>query len=68
MLGSFPGDFKKVVVYRPHYLGVRESGITWYYANWCSHIATVYGMAANEKKDAPYRIRLKSGRKAEATK
>ena len=48
-------------------MGVRESDITWYYANRGSHIANVYGMAANEKKDAPYKVSCKSGRKVEAT-
>jgi len=32
------------------------------------HTTNVYGMGANAKKDAPYKIRRKSGRKAEATK
>jgi len=32
------------------------------------HIANVYGMGENAKKDAPYKIYRKSGRKVEATK
>jgi len=68
VLGSIPGDFEEPVVYGHHYLGVRESDITWYYANRCLHTVTVYGMTANEKKDAPYSKCCKSGRKTEATK
>jgi len=74
-LGPFPSCLEVSLVILEILLFV---GLTfWGFVSWVSpgtavnrylHTANVYGMGANEKKDAPYKISRKSGRNAEATK
>ena len=68
MLGSITGDFEDVYVDRRHFQMVNEHGATYCSGTRHSHTMTVYGRAENAKKDAPYKMGRRSGRKTEATK